>query len=120
MGDPVNSPDHYTAGGIETIDYLRAKLTPEEYRGFLLGNALKYLSRAGRKGDALEDYRKGAWYLERLIAEIARFTRDERAAVLESVANSQALSGVTVAYAQAGRLLDEIEGRPLPYIGVKE
>jgi hypothetical protein len=28
MGDPVNSPDHYTAGGIETIDYLRAKLTP--------------------------------------------------------------------------------------------
>jgi hypothetical protein len=69
MGDPVNSPDHYTAGGIETIDYLRAKLTPEEYRGFLLGNALKYLSRAGRKGPGLTDLQKCAWYIDKLIAE---------------------------------------------------
>jgi hypothetical protein len=69
MGDPVNSPDHYTAGGIETIDYLRAKLTPEEYRGFLLGNALKYLSRAGRKGPGLTDLQKCAWYIGKLIAE---------------------------------------------------
>jgi hypothetical protein len=96
MGDPVNSPDHYTAGSsIETIDYLRAKLTPEEYRGFLLGNALKYLSRAGRKGDALEDYRKGAPERLRWV------TRDERAAVLGSPTRNGA---------QAGRLLDE-EGR---------
>jgi hypothetical protein len=69
MGDPVNSPDHYTAGGIETIDYLRAKLTPEEYRGFLLGNALKYLSRAGRKGDAATDWEKCRWYLDRAIEQ---------------------------------------------------
>lgn len=68
MHDPVNSPDHYTAGGIETIDYLRAKLSPEEFRGFLLGNALKYLSRAGKKGDALTDCRKARWYVEELIA----------------------------------------------------
>lgn len=71
MSDAVNSPDHYTAGGIETIDYLRAKLTPEELRGFLLGNALKYLSRAGRKGDALTDYRKADWYVKTLITEMA-------------------------------------------------
>ncbi len=63
----IDRPDHYTAGGIETIDYLRAKLTPDELRGFLLGNALKYLSRAGRKGAALIDYRKARYYVEKLI-----------------------------------------------------
>lgn len=72
MPEAVNSPDHYTAGGIETIDYLRAKLTPEELRGFLRGNCLKYLSRAGLKGDALEDFKKGRWYLDRLIAEMEK------------------------------------------------
>lgn len=70
--EAVNSPAHYTAGGIETIDYLRAKLSPEELRGFLRGNCLKYLSRAGLKGDAAEDYKKGRWYLDRLIAETER------------------------------------------------
>lgn len=68
MTEQVNHPDHYTAGGIETIDYLRAKLSPEEYRGFLLGNALKYLSRAGKKGDGAVDLQKAAWYLGELIA----------------------------------------------------
>lgn len=70
--EQVNSPDHYTAGGIEVIDYLKAKLTPEEYRGFLRGNALKYLSRAGLKGGALTDYRKGMWYLEQLVNEVTK------------------------------------------------
>jgi hypothetical protein len=69
MNDQVDHPDHYTAGGIETIDYLRAKLSPEELAGFLRGNALKYLSRAGLKGNALVDYHKARWYLEALIAE---------------------------------------------------
>ncbi|PSR23412.1 MAG: hypothetical protein C7B45_03525 [Sulfobacillus acidophilus] len=32
--DPVNCPDHYTFGGIETIDYLKAKLSAEEFAGF--------------------------------------------------------------------------------------
>ncbi len=69
MTEQVDHPDHYTAGGIEVIEYLRAKLSPEEYRGFLRGNALKYLSRAGRKGDELTDLQKAAWYIGRLIAE---------------------------------------------------
>lgn len=54
-------PDHYQTGGIEVIDFLKAKLTPEEFAGFLKGNALKYLSRANEKG-GLEDYKKAAWY----------------------------------------------------------
>lgn len=64
--DTIN-PDHYKVGGIETFDYLRAKLTHEELCGFCRGNALKYLSRAGRKGSAHEDYGKAQWYLNKLV-----------------------------------------------------
>jgi hypothetical protein len=64
--DPVNSPAHYTVGNIETIDYIQAKLTPEEFKGYLKGNVLKYASRAGHKGNAMEDAGKLAWYANRL------------------------------------------------------
>ena len=43
------NPDHYKSGGIEAIDYIQAKLSPEEFAGYCRGNALKYISRAGRK-----------------------------------------------------------------------
>jgi len=69
--NPVTAPPHYTDGGIETIDYLRAKLTPDEFKGFCKGNALKYISRAGKKStDELEDYRKAKWYIDKLIETI--------------------------------------------------
>ncbi|WP_036737828.1 DUF3310 domain-containing protein, partial [Paenibacillus zanthoxyli] len=61
--DPVNHPAHYTAGGIETIDFIRAKLTPDEFLGYCKGNVLKYVSRASLKGRD-EDLRKAAKYLE--------------------------------------------------------
>ena len=62
--DPVNSPAHYLAvPGIEAIDVC-------EHFSFCRGNALKYLWRAGLKGDELEDLKKSRWYLDR---EIARF-----------------------------------------------
>lgn len=67
--DNVHAPPHYTAGGIECIDYLKAKLSREEFKGFLRGNVVKYLSRAGLKSNELEDLKKAAWYLERLIRE---------------------------------------------------
>ena len=62
--DPVNNPAHYTDGGIETIDYIEAKGL-----GYHLGNAVKYISRAGKKGtnQGLEDLRKAQWYLARAI-----------------------------------------------------
>ena len=66
--DMVNHPDHYKVGGIEAIDYIQAKLSPEEFAGYCRGNALKYLSRAGHKDDAVQDYRKAKWYIERLIS----------------------------------------------------
>ena len=62
MDTEVNSPPHYTAGGIETIDYIEAKEL-----GYHLGNAVKYISRAGRKGSATTDIRKAIWYLERYL-----------------------------------------------------
>lgn len=68
--EEVNSPEHYTVGGIEAIDYMRAKSTPEEFRGFLKLTALKYLSRSGHKESALKDFKKCRWYLDKLISEI--------------------------------------------------
>ena len=64
--DMVNSPPHYKIGGIEAIDYIQAKLSPEEFRGYLKGNVLKYTSRAGYKEDAGKDVDKMVWYALKL------------------------------------------------------
>lgn len=58
----VNHPPHYTTGNIEVIDYIEDKNLD-----YHLGNAVKYISRAGRKGDAVEDLQKAEWYLRRAI-----------------------------------------------------
>lgn len=68
--DPVNHPAHYKVGGIETIDYIKAKLTPDEYRGYLKGNLLKYSSRIGHKGAAQVDAAKAGWYANALVQAI--------------------------------------------------
>lgn len=67
--DMVNSPEHYKAGGIETIDYIEAKATEEELRGYLKYNVIKYLSRAKYKGNDLQDLKKAQWYLNRLVSK---------------------------------------------------
>ena len=68
QADNIN-PAHYKVGGIETIDFIEAKLTAEEYRGYLRGNVLKYMSRADHKGDRLENLKKAQWYLNREIGK---------------------------------------------------
>jgi hypothetical protein len=57
MADPINPP-HYKRhpSGIECIAVVR-------HMGFNLGNAVKYIWRAGEKGDAVEDLEKAVWYL---------------------------------------------------------
>ena len=60
--DAVNHPAHYTAGGIETIDFIEAKGL-----GYHLGNVVKYITRADHKGDRLENLKKAQWYLNREI-----------------------------------------------------
>lgn len=66
--DPVNHPPHYTTGGIETIDFIQAKLSKEQFEGYVIGNVLKYCSRARHKG-GIEDLKKARWYLDRLIQQ---------------------------------------------------
>lgn len=62
--DPVNHPSHYTTGKIEVIDFIEDKEL-----GFHLGNAVKYIARAGKKDPAktIEDLKKAQWYLTRHI-----------------------------------------------------
>lgn len=60
----VNHPDHYQArNGLEVIEVIEAYGL-----GFNLGNVTKYVLRAEKKFDALEDLKKAKWYLEREIA----------------------------------------------------
>lgn len=61
--DNVNHPNHYKTGGIETIDYIRAKLGDEGTVAYCMGNVMKYTSRWQDK-NGLEDLKKAAWYLD--------------------------------------------------------
>ena len=71
--DNVNRPAHYTDSKIEVIDYIEHKKL-----GFCLGNAVKYISRAGKKKDSgrsvidkeIEDLQKAIWYINRRIYEL--------------------------------------------------
>ena len=65
--DPVNHPAHYTSGGIECIDAIAASMTAPEYEGFLKGQVIKYVWRYRLKGKPVEDLKKAAFYLDRLI-----------------------------------------------------
>lgn len=60
--DMVNAPPHYRQGDIECIDAIRAALTPEEFRGYCKGNALKYVWRERHKGGD-ESMAKANYYL---------------------------------------------------------
>jgi len=62
--DNVNHPDHY--GGKDN-PYEAIKVIEAWNLGFCLGNAVKYISRAGKKGNRKEDLEKAKWYLEREI-----------------------------------------------------
>lgn len=71
--DPVNSPAHYCEGRA----YAPIDVIEDWGLGFNLGNCVKYVSRAGRKGDALEDLKKARWYLDREIGALERRCREE-------------------------------------------
>ena len=60
-GDPVDHPDHYNTGRIEVIAFL-----DDQGLGFSLGNAVKYISRAGKKNPStyVQDLEKARWYLD--------------------------------------------------------
>lgn len=67
--DPVNHPAHYTHGGVEVIDAVEAWELD-----FCLGNAVKYIARAGKKDPSklVEDLQKARWYLNRAIDRLSK------------------------------------------------
>jgi hypothetical protein len=66
--DQVNHPEHY--GGSEST-YEAIKVIEAWELGFCLGNVVKYISRAGKKGSKLEDLKKAQWYLNREIEKLS-------------------------------------------------
>lgn len=73
--DPVNHPSHYTYGSIEVMDYIEDKGF-----NFALGNAVKYISRAGRKDadKTIQDLKKANWYLNREIERLEKENEHDR------------------------------------------
>lgn len=69
MADAVNHPAHYGGAG---NPYEAIKVIEAWGLGFRLGNAVKYISRAGKKGSAIEDLRKAQWYLDREIEKLEK------------------------------------------------
>lgn len=65
--DDINHPSHYNKGKIEVIDFIE-----DQGLSFHLGNVIKYIARAGSKGDKLEDLKKARWYLDRYINEVMK------------------------------------------------
>lgn len=60
LNETVNHPDHYQGNKYEAIDII------EDYNlNFHLGNVIKYVLRADKKNDRVEDLKKAAWYLSR-------------------------------------------------------
>ena len=72
MSDPVNHPSHYTDGKIEVIDFIDDKRL-----GYCLGNAVKYIARAGKKdpNKTIEDLQKAVWYINHEIEKRQREAR---------------------------------------------
>ena len=70
MIDNVNHPKHYTQGGIECIDALKAATVGKTgIEAVCVANVIKYLFRYENK-NGLEDVRKAQWYINRLIQEL--------------------------------------------------
>lgn len=63
--DPINHPTHYTFSKVEVIDAIEAWEL-----GFHLGNVVKYIARADRKGNRSNDLKKARWYLDREIRRL--------------------------------------------------
>lgn len=67
ISNAIDLPSHYNRGKIEVIDFIEDQQLP-----YHLGNVVKYVARAGYKGDKLEDLKKARWYLDRYINEVMK------------------------------------------------
>ena len=64
--DVVNNPSHYNTGNIECIEAIEESMSSVAFKGYLKGNAMKYLWRYDYKGKQVEDLEKAQWYLAKL------------------------------------------------------
>jgi len=102
----VDHPDHYQSGDptYETINVIEAWDLD-----FCLGNAIKYISRAGKKGDQIEDLEKAAWYINRKIEKL----RNDRAA--NTIKEDKGTRGSGVLCDKVGEDQQERHTRPYRY-----
>jgi len=70
----IDHPSHYTQGGIECIEAIKASMSRQEFLGYLKGNAMKYLWRYQNKGKPAEDLKKHLWYSNRLLKELEEYS----------------------------------------------
>ena len=68
--ESVSSPEHYTNGSIECLDYMQDNMDHMMFMGYLEGACKKYLHRYRYKGTPLEDLKKAHFYLTKLIGEV--------------------------------------------------
>jgi len=66
--DEVNHPSHYKNGSVEAIDAIESALGPEQFKGYCIGNAIKYLYRWENKGGK-QDLEKARWYINRILED---------------------------------------------------
>ena len=66
-------PEHYRSTTIQPWDAMEQWMGTEQFVGFLRGNAIKYLARAGRKGnqnDAISDLKKAQHYIDKMLESV--------------------------------------------------
>lgn len=106
--DPVAHPTHYNAGKIEVIEFIE-----DQKSSFHLGNAIKYIARAGIKDTTkeIEDLEKAEWYLRRQL-EILRARKEGREAYRPNQMPSPKKNGPVPATPQppGGEKLQRIKG----------
>lgn len=69
----INHPNRY--GGdteYECIKVLENWLSEEQFKGFCIGNTIKYMCRLGKKDEEIQELKKGSWYLNRLIENLEK------------------------------------------------
>ena len=99
MGDNVNHPAHY---GGEADPYEAIKVIEAWGLGFHLGNAVKYIARAGKKGDMSEDLEKARWYIDRATGLAAAVKAEKAAERLRQEAVQEARDAESFANLKAG------------------
>ena len=76
MSDAVHSPSHYTQGGVECIEAIKASMCPAGFVDYCKGNVIKYLFRWEHKG-GLQDLKKAQVYLNWAVETASKFVEEK-------------------------------------------